>query len=240
VSEPALTLAPTIMMHRFKQLWTWYKTVQANALSPMPKQRPQRCNARTRRKVLARDDQGRLIHFQYVPALCQRWPVRGKKRCRLHGGRSTGPITPDGLARTLAGMRAGRTRWLARLKSEGKPIPCGRKKGGRNLPAEERAQVAYEKQCRRQAREVLRQIRAERKARRVSEEKELRRKIYLEVAGVRRRGYRLPIHRDDQTTFQMIHLGVKQSGQDRSWIRCLGAAPVRSWPPWLKSNPLRT
>jgi hypothetical protein len=38
----------------------------------------------------------------------------------------------------------------------------------------------------------------------------------------------------------MIHLGVKQSGQDRSWIRCLGAAPVRSWPPWLKSNPLRT
>ena len=110
---------------------------------------------------------GRLIHFRYVPAPCQSWPVRGKKRCRLHGGRSTGPITPDGLARTLAGMRAGRTRWLARLKSEGEPIPCGRKKGGRNLPAEEREQVAYEKQCRRQAREVLRQIRAERKARRV-------------------------------------------------------------------------
>jgi hypothetical protein len=38
---------------------------------------------------------------------------------------------------------------------------------------------------------------------------------YLEVAGVRRRGYRLPIHRDDQTTFQMIRLGVKRCGQDR-------------------------
>lgn len=73
-------------------------------------------------------------------------------------------------------MNAGRTRWLAKLKAEGKPIPCGRKKGGRNLPRGEREQVAYEKQCHREAREVARQSRAERKVRRVRYREENRRK----------------------------------------------------------------
>lgn len=31
---------------------------------------------------------------------CQRYPVLGKRRCRLHGGLSTGPRTPEGLARS--------------------------------------------------------------------------------------------------------------------------------------------
>jgi hypothetical protein len=35
-------------------------------------------------------------------------------------------------------MQAGRRRWLAKLKAEGKPIPCGRKKGGHNAPREAR------------------------------------------------------------------------------------------------------
>jgi hypothetical protein len=38
-------------------------------------------------------------------------------------GLSTGPTTPEGMARTIAAMKAGRLRWLAQLKSEGKPIP---------------------------------------------------------------------------------------------------------------------
>jgi hypothetical protein len=63
-------------------------------------------------------------------------------------------------------MKAGRARWLAKLKSEGKPIPCGRKKGGRNLPSEEREQLACEKRRLRQARAVLHQIRAERRVQR--------------------------------------------------------------------------
>ena len=71
-------------------------------------------------------------------------------------------------------MKAGRARWLAKLKSEGKPIPCGRKKGGRNLPKEEREQAAYEKRCHRRAREVLHQWRVERKARRIREREEAR------------------------------------------------------------------
>jgi hypothetical protein len=53
------------------------------------------------------------------------------------------------VARTVAALKAGRVRWLAKLRAEGKPIPGGRKKGGRNLPKDEREHAEYEKQCRR-------------------------------------------------------------------------------------------
>ena len=33
---------------------------------------------------------------------CRSWPVRGRRRCRMHGGRSTGARTPEGLARIAA------------------------------------------------------------------------------------------------------------------------------------------
>jgi hypothetical protein len=39
-------------------------------------------------------------------------------RCKNHGGASTGPRTPEGLARTTAAMRAGRQRWHERQKAE--------------------------------------------------------------------------------------------------------------------------
>jgi hypothetical protein len=55
-------------------------------------------------------------------------------------------------------MTAGRARWLAKLKSEGKPNPCGRKKGGRNLPPEEREQIACEKRRRREGRLMLQRV----------------------------------------------------------------------------------
>ena len=77
------------------------------------------------------------------------------------------------MARTVAAMKAGRARWLAKLKFEGKPIPFGRKKGGRNLPAEQREQLACEKRRRREGRAVLHQIRAERRVQR----KETRRRM---------------------------------------------------------------
>jgi hypothetical protein len=69
---------------------------------------------------------------------CRNWPVRGKKRCRLHGGFSTGPRTPEGKARTIAAMVDGRRRLLEKLKAEGKPVPWGRKRGGVNRSAAER------------------------------------------------------------------------------------------------------
>ena len=44
-----------------------------------------RCNARTRRGTE-----------------CQKPPMKGKKRCRLHGGLSTGPRTAEGKTRIAA------------------------------------------------------------------------------------------------------------------------------------------
>ena len=147
----------------------------------MPKQRLQRCDALIRRndaRLNRAAREGRLSEcLRGSRERCRNWPIRGSKRCRFHGGHSTGPTTPEGMARTLAAMKAGRARWLAKLKSAGKPIPCGRKKGGRNLPADEREQAAYEKRCHREARKLSRQMRAERKARRVGEREENRRKM---------------------------------------------------------------
>ena len=143
----------------------------------MSKQRAQRCNAQIRRndaRLYRAAREGRLSDYlRRSRERCRNWPERDSNRCRFHGGRSTGPTTPDGMARTVAGMKAGRARWLAKLKSEGKPIPCGRKKGGRNLPPEEREQLACETRRLREGRAVLRQIRAERRAQR----EEARRKM---------------------------------------------------------------
>ena len=64
-------------------------------------------------------------------ACCRRWPVKGKKRCRLHGGLSTGAKTPEGNARVLAALTEGHRRWIEQMKAEGKKFPWGRKAGYR-------------------------------------------------------------------------------------------------------------
>jgi hypothetical protein len=43
---------------------------------------------------------------------CRKWPVP------VHGGRSTGALTDDGKARSLAAMRAGRQRWLEGMRAK--------------------------------------------------------------------------------------------------------------------------
>ena len=48
-------------------------------------QTPVRCGAKTR-----------------SGAPCAKYPIAGKRRCRLHGGASTGPRTPEGKARIAA------------------------------------------------------------------------------------------------------------------------------------------
>jgi hypothetical protein len=78
----------------------------------------QRCGARVRHRH----------------GFCRKWPVPGKTRCRFHGGRSTGPLTNEGKARSLAAMREGRQRWLADMhakKAAGEiaRFPGGRKSG---------------------------------------------------------------------------------------------------------------
>jgi hypothetical protein len=65
---------------------------------------------------------------------CRNWAIQGKTRCKFHGGMSTGPKTPEGKARVVAAMVAGRRRWIERLKAEGKKIPGGRKPGPRIVP----------------------------------------------------------------------------------------------------------
>src|SRR5712671_810692 len=70
---------------------------------------------------------GAMLHDKL--AWCRRWPVKGKKRCRLHGGLSTGAKTPEGKARVLAALSEGRRRWIEQMKAEGKKFPWGRKSG---------------------------------------------------------------------------------------------------------------
>jgi len=55
--------------------------------------------------------------------------VPGKKRCRWHGGLSTGPKTPEGRARSFAARDAGRARYFAGVKALGIKRTSGR--GGR-------------------------------------------------------------------------------------------------------------
>ena len=63
------------------------------------------------------------------------------------------------MVRTVAAMKAGRLRWLAKLKSEGKRVPCGRKKGGRNRPAEERERAAREEKWLRDCQRMAQRLR---------------------------------------------------------------------------------
>jgi hypothetical protein len=149
-------------------------------MKDMPSRR-HRCDARVGRGARAKDRALMSGEFRkLMRSRCRNWALPGSTRCRLHGGLSTGPLTPEGLARTVAAMKAGRARWVAKLKAEGKPIPCGRKKGGRNRTIEERKQAAYEKQCRHEwHRMVLLNQRQARRAQRWEDRKnEARRKRF--------------------------------------------------------------
>ena len=80
----------------------------------------QRCGARVRHRA----------------GFCRNWPVPGKTRCRFHGGCSTGALTDEGKARSLAAMRAGRQRWHEEMRAkkasgEIERFPGGRKAGPR-------------------------------------------------------------------------------------------------------------
>jgi hypothetical protein len=98
--------------------------------------------------------EGRLMEYLRSSGRCRNWAVRGKKRCRLHGGLSTGSRTPEGKARTVAAMVEGRRRLLETLKAEGKPVPWGRKPSGVNRSAAERQLAQASKQDARAQRDL--------------------------------------------------------------------------------------
>lgn len=43
----------------------------------------------------------------YGRGLCQKWPIKGKKRCRNHGGRSTGPKNKSNLKKNTRAVKGG-------------------------------------------------------------------------------------------------------------------------------------
>src|SRR5262245_56608760 len=106
----------------------------------MSKSFRRRCDARLPARESARDRAIRAGELaKYLRRnRCKNWAMRGSKRCRLHGGLSTGPKSPEGKARTVAAMVEGRRRLLEKLKAEGKPVPWGRKRGGVNRSAADR------------------------------------------------------------------------------------------------------
>src|SRR5262249_30327301 len=63
---------------------------------------------------------------------CRAVPVPGHWRCVWHGGKSTGPRTPEGMRNTLAAMAAGRRRWVERMKAAGLRLPGGGRPGVRS------------------------------------------------------------------------------------------------------------
>lgn len=69
----------------------------------------QQCGAKTRRGTACR---------------CHVEP--GRPRCRLHGGRSTGPKTAEGKRRSLAALKAGHRRW----RDAAKPAALGHQSAG--------------------------------------------------------------------------------------------------------------
>src|SRR5258708_5944737 len=62
---------------------------------------------------------------------CRRYPLAGKRRCRLHGGKSTGPTTAAGVARALASLVAGRGRGGGRMWEGQAEGLVGKVPGGR-------------------------------------------------------------------------------------------------------------
>ena len=93
-----------------------------------------RCDARVkyRGRTLNQYERGLVDRVEALRALrspdrCRNWALPGSKRCRLHGGLSTGARTAEGKRRQAEGYR----RWLERLRAERKKPGPAKGTGGR-------------------------------------------------------------------------------------------------------------
>src|SRR5215471_11103280 len=67
--------------------------------------------------------------LSYGRGYCCAWALDGRRRCKWHGGKSTGPRTAAGMANTVEAMRRGRKRKIERLHALGLKAPGGRPSG---------------------------------------------------------------------------------------------------------------
>jgi hypothetical protein len=83
-----------------------------------------RCDARIKNPVKTRKNGMAIIRGPR----CRAWRMENG-RCRVHGGASTGPKSPEGKARVVAAMVEGRRKWVERRRAEGRGFTSGRKGG---------------------------------------------------------------------------------------------------------------
>src|ERR1700726_5331 len=98
----------------------------------------QRCGARVKNLLKGRAHGVAILRDPF----CNAWAMPNG-RCRVHGGASTGPKSPEGKACVVAAMVAGRRAWAERQRVDGRKFPAGRKRGVEWItePMRERAQA---------------------------------------------------------------------------------------------------
>jgi hypothetical protein len=97
-----------------------------------------RCDARVKNVIKTRKNGVAVVRGLH----CRAWAMPNG-RCRVHGGASTGPKSPEGKARVVAAMVEGRRKWVARRRAEGGRFTAGRKTGSAWVtePMQERARA---------------------------------------------------------------------------------------------------
>jgi hypothetical protein len=83
-----------------------------------------RCDARIKNPIKTGKNGVRVSRGPF----CNAWAMPNG-RCRVHGGASTGPKSPEGKARVVAAMVEGRREWVERRRAEGGRFTAGRKGG---------------------------------------------------------------------------------------------------------------
>lgn len=88
-------------------------------LAQVEMQREERATLRQARQATQR--QVRCGSLTRKGTACWNWSEPGRRRCKFHGGKSTGPRTPEGRARIADAQRQRWARWRAARKQASRP-----------------------------------------------------------------------------------------------------------------------
>jgi hypothetical protein len=137
-SRDASRPAPTRSPRRLRSMLRSLRIRPRPELAPGGPSRRRRCDARVKNLFKIGKNGVRVSRGLF----CKAWAMENG-RCRVHGGLSTGPRSPDGKARVIAAMVIGRRKWVALRRAAGKKFPAGRKRGERWVtePMRERARA---------------------------------------------------------------------------------------------------